>query len=56
MYYRYIVIHQFLNTLFNLFKGTAHCANMYPPSERDVPQLKEARIQIKGLIKQWLQN
>lgn len=37
-------------------KGTAHCANMYPPSEGDMPQLKEARIQIKDLIKQWLQN
>lgn len=37
-------------------KGTAHCANMYPPSEHDMPQLKEAREQIKGLIKQWVQN
>ncbi|XP_011860950.1 PREDICTED: putative serine protease K12H4.7 [Vollenhovia emeryi] len=37
-------------------KGTAHCANMYPPSERDMPQLKEARVQIKGIIQQWLQN
>ncbi|XP_012541201.1 putative serine protease K12H4.7 [Monomorium pharaonis] len=37
-------------------KGTAHCADMYPSSEHDMPQLKEARIQIKGLIKQWLQN
>lgn len=37
-------------------KGTAHCANMYPPSERDMPQLKEARLQIKGLIEQWLKN
>ncbi|XP_018046479.1 PREDICTED: putative serine protease K12H4.7 [Atta colombica] len=36
--------------------GTAHCANMYPPSERDMPQLKEARKVIRGLIKQWLQN
>ncbi|KYN03978.1 PREDICTED: putative serine protease K12H4.7 [Cyphomyrmex costatus] len=36
--------------------GTAHCANMYPSSERDIPQLKEAREQVKGLIKQWLQN
>lgn len=51
-----IIFYQVLNTLFNLFKGTAHCANMYPPSEGDIPQLKEARIQIKGLIKQWLQN
>ncbi|KYN21502.1 PREDICTED: putative serine protease K12H4.7 [Trachymyrmex cornetzi] len=36
--------------------GTAHCANMYPPSERDMPQLKQARKLIRGLIKQWLQN
>lgn len=36
--------------------GTAHCADMYPSSENDMPQLKEARIQIKGLIKQWLKN
>ncbi|XP_024883400.1 putative serine protease K12H4.7 [Temnothorax curvispinosus] len=37
-------------------KGTAHCANMYPPSEHDMPQLKEARMQIKSLIKQWIQK
>ncbi|RLU19036.1 hypothetical protein DMN91_009394 [Ooceraea biroi] len=36
--------------------GTAHCANMYPPSDRDMPQLKQARVQIKGLIEQWLNN
>lgn len=36
--------------------GTAHCADMYPPSENDMPQLKEARLQIKGLIEQWLKN
>ncbi|KAL6442746.1 hypothetical protein ACFW04_002671 [Cataglyphis niger] len=36
--------------------GTAHCADMYPSSENDIPQLKEARIQIKDLIKQWLKN
>ena len=40
----------------NLLKGTAHCADMYPSSENDLPQLKQARIQIKGLIRQWLQN
>lgn len=36
--------------------GTAHCANMYPSSENDMPQLKKARIQIKNLIKEWLKN
>ncbi|KAM0732821.1 putative serine protease F56F10.1 [Formica fusca] len=36
--------------------GTAHCADMYPSSENDMPQLKEARIQIKDLIKQWLKS
>ncbi|EZA47726.1 Putative serine protease K12H4.7 [Ooceraea biroi] len=36
--------------------GTAHCADMYPSSEQDTLQLKQARIQIKGLIKQWLKN
>jgi len=42
--------------IINLFEGTAHCANMYPPSENDMPQLKKARIQIKNLIKEWLKN
>lgn len=35
-------------------KGTAHCANMYPPSENDLPQLKDARKQISSLIGEWL--
>ncbi|XP_031831625.1 putative serine protease K12H4.7 [Nomia melanderi] len=34
--------------------GTAHCANMYPPSKNDLPELKEARVQIGQLIRQWL--
>ncbi|EFN78125.1 Putative serine protease K12H4.7 [Harpegnathos saltator] len=35
---------------------TAHCAILYPSSEKDPPQLKQARIVVKGLIKQWLDN
>lgn len=30
--------------------GTAHCANMYEPNENDLPQLKQARIQIESYI------
>ncbi|XP_032679651.1 putative serine protease K12H4.7 [Odontomachus brunneus] len=36
--------------------GTAHCAVLYPSTEKDLPQLKQARILIKDLIKQWLKN
>ncbi|XP_054000606.1 putative serine protease K12H4.7 [Hylaeus anthracinus] len=36
--------------------GTAHCANMYPPSKNDSTELKNARIQVGRLIDQWLQN
>ncbi|KAK2575849.1 hypothetical protein KPH14_007223 [Odynerus spinipes] len=36
--------------------GTAHCANMYPPSEHDPPQLKAARAQVGQLIDEWLKN
>nr|APA33879.1 seminal fluid protein [Nilaparvata lugens] len=35
-------------------EGTAHCANMYPPSEKDFPQLKKAREDISELIGVWL--
>ncbi|OAD55889.1 Putative serine protease K12H4.7 [Eufriesea mexicana] len=34
--------------------GTAHCANMYPPSKNDPPQLANARIDIARFIYQWL--
>ncbi|XP_034943552.1 putative serine protease K12H4.7 [Chelonus insularis] len=34
--------------------GTAHCANMYPASPNDLPQLVEARKQVGKLIGQWL--
>ena len=30
--------------------GTAHCANMYPPRDSDLEELKEARIKITTLI------
>ncbi|KAK0076431.1 hypothetical protein PV326_010783 [Microctonus aethiopoides] len=35
--------------------GTAHCANMYPASADDLPQLKLARQQIGKLIGKWLE-
>ncbi|XP_064089030.1 putative serine protease K12H4.7 [Macrobrachium nipponense] len=35
-------------------QGTAHCANMYPPTSDDLPQLQEARQKIFSLIEQWL--
>lgn len=35
-------------------QGTAHCANMYPPSSKDPPQLTKARQQIADLLKAWL--
>lgn len=37
-------------------KGTAHCANMYPSSKDDIPELVEARKQIGDLIDKWLKN
>jgi len=37
-----------------MFVGTAHCANMYPPSDQDSPQLRAARTKIAQLITGWL--
>ena len=34
--------------------GTAHCANMYPPSPQDLPSLVKAREIITANIYQWL--
>uniref|UniRef100_A0A224Z7T1 Thymus specific serine protease n=1 Tax=Rhipicephalus zambeziensis TaxID=60191 RepID=A0A224Z7T1_9ACAR len=34
--------------------GTAHCADMYPPSEHDVPELTRAREQIEYLVGKWV--
>ncbi|XP_023237167.1 putative serine protease F56F10.1 [Centruroides sculpturatus] len=36
--------------------GTAHCANMYPDSPDDLPQLRAARQEIKERIGLWLQQ
>ena len=35
--------------------GTAHCANMYPPSPNDPPELTQARVNITAAIRSWLQ-
>jgi len=37
-----------------VFLGSAHCANMYPPSPNDSPQLTEARTTIKTYLSKWL--
>ncbi|XP_014248181.2 putative serine protease K12H4.7 [Cimex lectularius] len=34
--------------------GTAHCANMYPSSPKDPPQLTKARVHIVNQIGDWL--
>ncbi|XP_013179588.1 PREDICTED: putative serine protease K12H4.7 [Papilio xuthus] len=34
--------------------GTAHCANMYPASDKDLPQLTEARVEIQQYLDTWL--
>uniref|UniRef100_A0A2C9K4W9 Serine protease K12H4.7 n=1 Tax=Biomphalaria glabrata TaxID=6526 RepID=A0A2C9K4W9_BIOGL len=36
--------------------GTAHCANMYPDSPDDPPQLVQARLEIFMQIGEWLQE
>ncbi|XP_046391148.1 putative serine protease K12H4.7 [Ischnura elegans] len=38
-----------------LINGTAHCADMYPGSDRDPPQLVEARQRIMETIGKWLE-
>jgi len=37
-----------------LIDGTAHCANLYPPSPEDPSQLREAREFVGKLIGQWI--
>ncbi|XP_060598932.1 putative serine protease K12H4.7 isoform X1 [Ruditapes philippinarum] len=39
-----------------LIEGTAHCADMYPPSSKDPPQLAAARSKISKTIGSWLAN
>lgn len=36
--------------------GTAHCANMYPPSSSDLPGLTSARVEISALIGSWISS
>lgn len=43
-----------INGQYDCFTGTAHCANMYPKSENDLPQLQAAREQIAALIDSWI--
>uniref|UniRef100_A0A7I5E9W2 Intestinal prolyl carboxypeptidase 1 n=1 Tax=Haemonchus contortus TaxID=6289 RepID=A0A7I5E9W2_HAECO len=38
-----------------MIKGTAHCAEMYPAREADLPSLKEARSKIENIIEGWVQ-
>ncbi|XP_071951761.1 putative serine protease F56F10.1 [Antedon mediterranea] len=35
--------------------GTAHCANMYPATAQDLPQLIQARKTIQSNLQQWIQ-
>ena len=37
-----------------LIKGTAHCANMYPPSDTDLPGLTAARATVLAALTRWL--
>jgi len=39
-----------------LIPGTAHCANMYPPSPQDPPALVAARKRIGELIAKWVSD
>jgi hypothetical protein len=36
--------------------GTAHCANMYPASEKDPQELKDARAKVLQQITAWLKE
>ncbi|XP_015116043.1 putative serine protease K12H4.7 [Diachasma alloeum] len=42
------------NTPAFYINGTAHCANMYPASEHDIPELVEVRKKVGNIIGQWL--
>lgn len=39
-----------------LVKGTAHCADLYPPRSADLPGLTQARELQKSLLAAWLEN
>jgi hypothetical protein len=40
--------------MIDLFAGTAHCANMYPPAETDLKELKDARVKIEQYLSEWI--
>lgn len=42
------------NLMAVFINGTAHCANMYPASKFDRPELVEARALISSIVGQWL--
>ncbi|EDQ91339.1 uncharacterized protein MONBRDRAFT_18115 [Monosiga brevicollis MX1] len=42
------------DTLAIFINGTAHCANMYPPSSSDLPGLTAARTSILNTLQTWL--
>lgn len=42
------------NTPTILINGTAHCADMYEPREQDLPELKQARVEIAKFIEYLL--
>uniref|UniRef100_UPI00398E61FE thymus-specific serine protease n=1 Tax=Pristiophorus japonicus TaxID=55135 RepID=UPI00398E61FE len=37
-------------------QGTAHCADMYPENQNDLPQLKQARKEIFHRLKTWVKE
>ena len=41
---------------YRLYLATAHCADMYPDSDSDPDELREARQKISDTIGQWLQQ
>uniref|UniRef100_A0A0K0ERI0 Serine protease K12H4.7 n=1 Tax=Strongyloides stercoralis TaxID=6248 RepID=A0A0K0ERI0_STRER len=38
-----------------LIDGGAHCSDMYPEADDDLPSLTNSRIKIRNLLKSWLQ-
>lgn len=43
-------------TLTCVISGAAHCADMYPPTVLDPPDLQPARNRISAHIGKWIQN
>ncbi|CAJ0595738.1 unnamed protein product [Cylicocyclus nassatus] len=45
-----------ISVVWYLVNGTAHCADMYPPSDKDKPGLKKVRILIEKSLDKWLKS